>query len=584
MYFGLFTLFVALVIEIVGAYYSVTGLAAIFSGALIPILIMGASLEVGKVTAAVWLKLNWERASWTYKAYLVPAVAFLMVLTSMGIFGFLSKAHSDQNLVSGDSMAKVAIYDEKIKTEKENIEANRKALKQMDEGVDQVLGRSTDEKGADKAVAMRRSQQKERTRLQAEILQSQKSIAELSDARAPLAAEVRKVENEVGPIKYIAALLYGDNPDANILERAVRWVIILIVAVFDPLALVLILAAQQSLRWAKDEPVIESSAKEEVPQEEDRSVEITKDTQAEEIQTSEGEPDVPLVVNTAFKFVDFGEHPKDQFGYEEKEPEPVVEKSLFEQHPYLLQPFAHFENLTPMVATHPEEPKPEIYAGNPEDFQEPWPEEKRIKLVNAMQDFFNKNKELQEENLVNEVKAEIIPDPDLHVYDDERLVTPHDKKILAMGIDDIERPGDYLTPPEPELHYHPEGEYIYHDGKNFSIESFKAHFPDLAAFADNHPILNQPAKASFGNEFPTRPDKGDMFLRTDFLPSRQYKYNGSKWIEVEKATEVLAYDEQYIKHLVEKIGSGEYDVEELSETEQTQIAEYLKKSTEKDSE
>jgi hypothetical protein len=103
--------------------------------------------------------------------------------------------------------------------------------------VDQVLGRSTTETGAEKAVAMRKSQQKERTRLQNEILQSQKSIAGLNNERAPIAAEVRKVEAEVGPIKYIAALLYGDNPDANILERAVRWVIILLVIVFDQLAL-----------------------------------------------------------------------------------------------------------------------------------------------------------------------------------------------------------------------------------------------------------------------------------------------------------------------------------------------------------
>jgi chromosome segregation ATPase len=131
-------------------------------------------------------------------------------------------------LISGDAQSKIAIYDEKIKTQKENIEANRKALKQMDEGVDSVLGRSADEKGADKAVALRKAQRKERGRLQAEILQSQKSIAELNDARAPIAAEVRKIEAEVGPIKYIAAFIYGDNPDTNLLERAVRWVIIIL--------------------------------------------------------------------------------------------------------------------------------------------------------------------------------------------------------------------------------------------------------------------------------------------------------------------------------------------------------------------
>ena len=253
MFLSYITLTVALSLSVIAAYYSIMGLAAIFAAAVIPIIVMGSILEVGKVVVTLWLHEYWQQCRLLMKMYLVPAVAVLMLITSMGIFGFLSKAHSDQSLVSGDVQSKIAIYDEKIKTEKENIEANRKALKQMDEGVDQVLGRSADEKGADKAVALRRSQQKERARLQAEISQSQKSIAELNNARAPIAAEVRKVEAEVGPIKYIAALVYGDNPDTNILERAVRWVIILIVAVFDPLALVLILAAQQSIKWTRED-------------------------------------------------------------------------------------------------------------------------------------------------------------------------------------------------------------------------------------------------------------------------------------------------------------------------------------------
>jgi hypothetical protein len=176
---------------------------------------------------------------------------FLMLLTSMGIFGYLSKAHSDQSLVSGDSIAKVAIYDEKIKISRDNIDANRKALKQMDEAVDQVMGRSQDEKGADKAVAIRRGQQKERARILVDIEAEQKKITSLNEERAPLAAEFRKVESEVGPIKYIAALIYGDNPDSNVLERAVRLVIIMIVLVFDPLALTLILAANKQFEWAR---------------------------------------------------------------------------------------------------------------------------------------------------------------------------------------------------------------------------------------------------------------------------------------------------------------------------------------------
>ena len=253
MLFGYFTLFVALLIEIVGAYYSITGLAAIFSGAVIPILIMGGSLELGKVTAAVWLKNNWERASLTFKLYLLPAVVMLMLITSMGIFGFLSKAHNDQNLVSGDVQSKIAIYDEKIRIQRDNIESARKALQQMDAAVDQTMSRSNDEKGADKATAIRRGQARERGNLQGEIARAQAEIVKLNDQRAPIAAEVRKVEAEVGPIKYIAKLIYEDNPDANILEKAVVWVIMIIVAVFDPLALVLILAAQQSIRWAQGE-------------------------------------------------------------------------------------------------------------------------------------------------------------------------------------------------------------------------------------------------------------------------------------------------------------------------------------------
>ena len=247
-------LLTGLIISAVAIYYSVVGLTAIFSAAVIPIIIMGSALEVGKLVCASWLKANWERAPRFIKYYMITAVIVLMIITSMGIFGFLSKAHSDQSLVSGDVGSKIAIYDEKIKTAKDNIDANRKALKQMDEAVDQVMGRSQDEKGADKAVAIRRGQQKERTRLQAEITAEQKIISQVSDERAPIAAEVRKVEAEVGPIKYIAKFIYGDaGADENMLERAVTWIIVLIVVVFDPLAVIMLLAAQMTFGWRREE-------------------------------------------------------------------------------------------------------------------------------------------------------------------------------------------------------------------------------------------------------------------------------------------------------------------------------------------
>ena len=272
-------------ISAVAVYYSVVGLTAIFSAAVLPIIIMGTTLELSKLVATVWLKQNWKIAPLTIKTYMTTAVIVLMLITSMGIFGFLSKAHNDQNLVSGDVVSKIATYDEKIKTERENIDANRKALKQMDEAVDQVMGRSSDEKGAEKAVAIRRAQQKERGRIAQDIADSQKRIATLNEERAPIAAEVRKVEAEVGPIKYIAKFIYGDHgADENSLERAVTWIIILIVIVFDPLAVIMLLAAQMTFGWMRkqepaevvkeeikelvvDEPVLEETHTDEVPSE-----------------------------------------------------------------------------------------------------------------------------------------------------------------------------------------------------------------------------------------------------------------------------------------------------------------------------
>ena len=250
-------LLTGLTISAVAIYYSVVGLTAIFSAAAIPIIIMGTTLEVAKLVCASWLKQNWTRVPRMMKAYMSVAVIVLMLITSMGIFGFLSKAHNDQTLVSGDVGSKIAIFDEKIKIQKENIESARKALVQMDAAVDQTMARSNDEKGADKAANLRRSQAKERANLQADIAKAQKEIVVLNDQAAPIRAEVRKVEAEVGPIKYIAAFIYGTAPDESMLEKAVTWIIILIVTVFDPLAVIMLLGAQMTFSWKKENAGLE---------------------------------------------------------------------------------------------------------------------------------------------------------------------------------------------------------------------------------------------------------------------------------------------------------------------------------------
>lgn len=307
MLLAILTLLAGLLISGVAIFYSVAGLTNIFAAAVVPIIVMGTSLELAKLVATVWLKQNWNIAPKLLKAYLLVAVVVLMMITSMGIFGFLSKAHSDQSLISGDVQSKIVVYDEKIKTARDNIDANRKALQQMDAQVDQLLGRTTDDKGANRAVQVRRQQKAERARLQSEIAAEQEAISKLNEEAAPIRAQVRKVEAEVGPIKYIAALIYGDQASTTMLENAVRWVIIMIVVVFDPLAITLLLASQYSFQ----ELARQRREKAEQAQE-DKFVETfleSKGSVDPEINLEFDEPEIPEPVI-------------------EPEPEPVIEEDV----------------------------------------------------------------------------------------------------------------------------------------------------------------------------------------------------------------------------------------------------------------
>lgn len=256
-------LITALILSGIAAWYSVVGLTAIFAAAVIPIIIMGASLEVAKVVTTVWLHRYWDKCKWAMKTYLSIAVVTLALVTSMGIFGFLSKAHMDQGIPTGDVAAQIQLFDEKIAiqkeliaSERENIQAARNTLSQMDAQLTARLDRGDSEASVERAVQIRQQQRRERNTLNAEIAAAQKrieasnqEIQKLNLEKAPIAAKYRQIEAEVGPVKYIAALIYGDNPDTATLERAVRWVIILLIFVFDPLALMLVIAAISSYKW-----------------------------------------------------------------------------------------------------------------------------------------------------------------------------------------------------------------------------------------------------------------------------------------------------------------------------------------------
>lgn len=526
MIFGLFILAVALSISAVAAYYSIAGLTAIFAAAVVPIIIMGAVLEVGKIAATVWLHKFWHRVNIQFKLYLVPAILVLMLITSMGIFGFLSKAHMDQNITVGDSAAQVSILDEKIKTEQDNITASKRALQQMDAQVDQMLGRTTDDRGANRAVQIRKNQAKERKSLQADITAAQKTISQLQAERAPKAAESRKIEAEVGPIKYIAALIYGDNPDANLLERAVRWVIILLVFVFDPLALILILAAEQTLIWNRED----KRKKEDEYELDDGPL---TDEQYEEIkQAADVDEDIAMQ-----KFFDNGKE---------------LAKSIDDNNGYL----------------------PANYASTQSYLHTPWAWPERT----------------TDEGLVP--KQPIVEDPlDIPIPEGEEMWAQ-----TAIDTDTSKQDLDNAISLIAEMQAKLDVLQAEHDAKHIELEKIKAvdpvtltdhlgnaiatYYPQQVTAPDlsiNAELDGNSVSAGFGTTFPKNPTKGDMYLRVDYLPSKLYKWNDIKWIEVDKTTtDVYSYDVEYIKHLTNKIASGEYDVDLLTPAEQEQIQQYIK--------
>lgn len=249
MTLALITLLSALSISAIAALYSLLGLAAIFSAAKIPVLLMGGVLEVGKLVTASWLYQNWNKTPILLKSYLTLAVVVLIFITSMGIFGFLSKAHLDQTIATGDNTVVIERIEQKITREETTIADATKVIAQLDQAV-QVLMDYDRIRGEDGAIAVRQSQKEERAELEEIITEAQNNIDELEGEKLVLSKEQIALEAEVGPLKYIAEVMYGDEAKDHF-DEAVRWVIFLLIFVFDPLAVLLLIAANQSLKDAR---------------------------------------------------------------------------------------------------------------------------------------------------------------------------------------------------------------------------------------------------------------------------------------------------------------------------------------------
>ena len=263
----LITFLSAISISVIAAGYSIIGLSTLFAGAVIPIIAMGSALEVGKLVAASWLYNNWRNklVPRAIKAYLTFAVIVLIFITSMGIFGFLSKAHLDQVQPTSSNNIKIELIDKQINQQQLIIDRSNKTLTLLDSALEKYV----DMEYVTRGLKEREKQKPERDALTLAINNASNEIARLTTEKATLELEQDKIEAEVGPIKYVAELIYGDEAKDHF-DKAVRWVIIVLIFVFDPLAVLLLIAANISLRSRK------------VAKEEDKA-KIQKDYQKEAV-------------------------------------------------------------------------------------------------------------------------------------------------------------------------------------------------------------------------------------------------------------------------------------------------------------
>jgi len=610
---------VALSLSVIAEFYSIVGLAAIFAGAPISIIVMGVILGTSKLSIIVWLHEFWKQVKWVMKIYLVSAVMVLMFLTSMGIFGYLSKAHIEQVGAGQENAAQiqrltvelqrqneiVKLAESKAKTlettgtgadanvqsqinqeqqridsaysriqpaiddQQRIVDAQTKIYQDQIIKIDQQLAQLQqyqDAKEVDRVQALvgikadgdwgpataravttwKNTRTSERNAavlkleeantnstiksareeilrirkgVETQISESNKlidrlrnqlgkgdsasvetlineqqekiktanlEIETLTQQKYTLEVEYRKFEVEVGPIKYIADLIYGDNSDKNMLEHAVRWVIILIVVVFDPLAAMMLLAATESMMWIRQR----------LPKSKDQIDESEKSRLSDLLKKTQSERD------KLFKAHSHEMERADTLAVKLEEVESNTRKSL-----------------------------DELLAETPEVIE-----------------FETQNSNTAKDSEV-ETLSIVIDEPIIEIPSEIKTEDVTSAKVIYQEMNG----------------------YVTFDGKLMSVDALKTLRPDLILSSNN--TITQ---IMFGNKFPQFAKIGDIYIRTDTVPHIVFKFNGQKWIGIDKTfnNSYIQYI-PYIKYLIQKIESGEYDAELLTDNERDEIASHL---------
>ena len=243
---------IAILLSIAAGVISVIGLAAIFSGAWIEVIAIAGLLEAAKVIVATWLHGHWDVISRQLRIYLSIAVIVLMGITSLGIYGFFARAHIKQQVaIETGEVSKIPALEARIANEREKIADYNLQIAAIDSALKAITekGKARDAKDA---LKLSKSERKGRDDLVEKKAQSLEVIGTLQAEKSVLDAKIKEFEVEVGPLKYIAAMVYGGDASKDQMEAAVRGLIVVLIFVFDPLAIALLMASNGVSRRQED--------------------------------------------------------------------------------------------------------------------------------------------------------------------------------------------------------------------------------------------------------------------------------------------------------------------------------------------
>jgi hypothetical protein len=552
-------LLTALSISGVAAYYSIYGLTAIFSGVFWPIVIMGSVLEVGKIVTTVWLHTYWHQLRWLLKSYMSIAVAVLMFITSMGIFGFLSRAHIEVTSQAGGGELLIQQVELSISTEQKRIDDARAVIKQMDDAITGLLKGSGANAERDnnrtaamttQATKLRENQKKEREALNKSIDEGNKRIAELSKEKLKLKQEDLKLQAEVGPVKYIAQLIYDDEvPGQNILEKAVRWVIIIIVAVFDPLAVAMVLGVTMVMNKRREEKdLLQKQAEHdsdgnrniELPLEVIREVEVIKEVPVDVIR--EVIVEVERIVEVPVEVERIVEVPV--------EVEKIVEVYVDRSHE---QPSIEIKNIGTTDIQLKNERDQFYLTSLSETKRADAAEQELAEALVLLEQAKNVEPQVVEKivEVVKEVPVEVQVEVEKLVQDTTHMFAL--TRELDALLKENERKDNMIQQLKANLRITQE-------------EKAGVSADEYDDFVDTEVM---------GAHFPEQGTIGQLYMHTK--TNRLYKFNGDTWMEADKNMNTsYTYDETWQHWMLGRLSRGESDWDDLTSAEQSALEQKAK--------